>query len=152
MTGVPRLWETRRHPSASRLKASDASSRRWRLGVQGAMLSPGMPRSPTSFFSFFFFSFFFFFFFFIIIFFSSVGLQRIERSPNFIIYFFWTKTASFWPFLFKKNRPKRHHFGACSFLKNIYIYRQKQRHVGPVFPSNPIFWLFSTRHPSQILP
>ena len=51
--------------------------------------------------------------------------------------------------ILKKKGPKWRCFGVCSFkIKS----KPKQRPFCPVFPSSPIFWLFSTRQLSQILP
>ena len=146
--GAPRLRAARCHPPPPHLKAGDAPSWRWHLSAQGAVQSTGVPRPPTSFFSFSF-SFFFFFFFSFSSFLTSGYRGQKDALILFFILFFGTKTTSFDPFYFKKNRSKRYCFGACSFkIKN----RLKRCRFGPVFPSSPLFWLFSTRQLSQILP
>ena len=143
MKGTPRLWAVRHHPPVPCLRQCPYT----KAPLRHATWSTGAPRSPIFFVFFFFFS-------------SSVSGCRGQREA--IIFFFGTKTTSFWtflkmvkmmsfwPFLFLFfKRPKRHRFGACYFkIKN----RPKGRHFGLVFPFTLLFWLFSTRQPSQILP
>ena len=82
--GAPRLQVAQRHPPTPRLKAGNTPSQRLHLGAQGATRSTSAPRSPISFFSF-----------------SFLLQRRVAKGKEklyFFIFFFKTKTTSFWTF------------------------------------------------------